>query len=159
VEPLVEAEHESNPLKDAEIIEDNLKRFPQFTRAQHEAQLQEAKREKVYVNDTYQVNVRLVEKSYHGAPVVWLSIKRRDKAPVHDWRALQEIKNQLVGRNCEGVELYPAEDRVVDTSNQYHLWVIADPHFRWPFGFREGMKDYSQDARHSRQRPMGETAG
>jgi hypothetical protein len=37
---------------------------------------------------------------------------------VHDWRDLQRIKNQLVGPECEAVELYPAESRKVDTANQ-----------------------------------------
>ena len=47
------------------------------------------------------------------------------------------IKNVLVGPNCEGVELYPAEDRLVDLANQTHVWCIDDPNFRFPFGFWE----------------------
>jgi len=35
--------------------------------------------------------------------------------------------------------LYPAESRRVDTSNQYHLWVMKDPMFKFPFGFKERM--------------------
>jgi multidrug resistance efflux pump len=49
----------------------------------------------------------------------------------------QQIKNELVGEECEGIELYPAESRKVDTSNKYHMWCIADPAFRFPVGFRE----------------------
>ena len=49
----------------------------------------------------------------------WLSIKRRDRAPVHDWRELQQIKNMIVGDEHEGFEVYPAESRLVDTANQY----------------------------------------
>ncbi|GHO61302.1 hypothetical protein KSC_001940 [Ktedonobacter sp. SOSP1-52] len=45
------------------------------------------------------------------------------------------IKDELVGPECEGVELFPARSREVDTSNHYHLWVIDDPTFRFPFGF------------------------
>jgi hypothetical protein len=69
---------------------------------------------------------------------VHLSIKRRDKLPVHDWRDLQRIKTELLGPECEAVELYPAESRVVDTANQYHLWGMADPAFRFPIGWNEG---------------------
>lgn len=94
--------------------------------------------DEVWLNDTYQVNVRRMKAADEGAPdMVHLSIKRRDKAPVTDWRDKQAIKNQLVGPECEGVELYPAESRMVDTANQYHLWCIADPTFRFPFGWQK----------------------
>ena len=86
----------------------------------------------LYVNDIYQVAVRPIE-----GGLIHLSIKRRDRKPIHDWRDLQKIKNELVGPENEGVELYPAESRLTDTVNQYHIWVIADPSFRFPFGFGE----------------------
>ncbi|HRH85667.1 MAG TPA: hypothetical protein PLO41_02360 [Rubrivivax sp.] len=65
----------------------------------------------------------------------WLSIKRRDRAPVHDWRELQQIKNMIVGDEHEGFEVYPAESRLVDTANQYHVWVFVDPAVRLPVGY------------------------
>lgn len=68
-------------------------------------------------------------------PLMHLTIKRNDREPIHDWRDLQEIKNALVGPECEAVELYPAESRRVDTANQYHLFAIAEVGRRWPFGF------------------------
>jgi hypothetical protein len=34
------------------------------------------------------------------------------------------------------VELFPAESRLVDTANQYHLWVMADAEYRFPFGYQ-----------------------
>ena len=85
----------------------------------------------LYKNDMYQVAVRDLGENLG----VHLSIKRIDRAPIHDWRDLQEIKNQLVGPECEGVELYPAESRRVDTANQYHLFVVKDTKYRFPFGF------------------------
>jgi hypothetical protein len=81
---------------------------------------------KLYVNSRYQVAVEVSDAVTH------LSIKRIDQQPVHDWRDLQRIKNELCGPECEGVELYPAEGRVVDIANQYHLWVVRD---RIPLGF------------------------
>lgn len=86
----------------------------------------------VWKNETYQVSVRTTE----GGKVAHLSIKRIDRQPVHDWRDLQAIKNQLVGPECEAVELYPSESRLVDTANQYHLWCITDSTYRFPFGFQ-----------------------
>lgn len=34
------------------------------------------------------------------------------------------------------VELYPAESRLVDTANQYHLYVVDSKAFRFGFGFQ-----------------------
>lgn len=36
----------------------------------------------------------------------------------------------------EGIELYPAESRLVDTSNQYHLWVFKGRRLATGFQFR-----------------------
>jgi hypothetical protein len=47
------------------------------------------------------------------------------------------IKDELVGPECEGVELFPARSREADAANQFHLWVIAAEQFRFPFGFAE----------------------
>jgi hypothetical protein len=96
----------------------------------------------VFKNWLYQVSVRKTPTDFEredGSGVVvnlvHLSIKRIDKKPVHDWRDLQRIKNQLLGEECEAMELYPAESRLVDTANQYHLWGYDDPGLRAPFGF------------------------
>lgn len=70
-----------------------------------------------------------------GITMVHLSIKRLDQEVVHDWRHLQKIKSEIVGAECEAVELYPAESRLVDGANQFHLWCLAVPQHRWPFGF------------------------
>lgn len=68
--------------------------------------------------------------------MVHLSIKRRDKQPCRDWRDFQRIKNELVGPEAEGVEIYPAESRLVDLAAQFHLWVFTTG--KLPFGFDEG---------------------
>ena len=93
--------------------------------------------ENVWLNSTYQVNVRDVEGEGILPGTTWLSIKRRDKEPIHDWRDLQEIKTKLCGPEREAVEVYPAESRVVDTANQFHLWVLPEGQ-RVPFGFDDG---------------------
>jgi hypothetical protein len=71
-----------------------------------------------------------------AGPITWLSIKRNDRAPIHDWRELQRIKNELCGPDREAIEIYPAEDRKVDTSNQFHLWVFPKG-LRIPIGYDE----------------------
>lgn len=109
------------------------------TRDAAAAQVERLRRQSVYMNDLYQVNAQLVAAPFGAVAgdVMWLSIKRRDKAPVHDWRELQAVKNLIIGPEHEGFEVYPAESRLVDTANQYHLWVFLDPKFRLPVGFRE----------------------
>jgi hypothetical protein len=118
---------------------------------------------KIYKNSTYQVHVAnkteteemILDEKYKNIGMTYLSIKRIDKEPIHDWRDLQEIKNQLCGKDREGMEIYPREDRVVDTANQYHLFVFPKD-YRIPFGFSAGMKtnkEYNKEGRFSKQRP------
>jgi hypothetical protein len=40
----------------------------------------------------------------------------------HNWQHLQRIKNDLLGEEWEGVELYPQQSRLCDEANLYHLW-------------------------------------
>lgn len=87
----------------------------------------------VWANNRYVVVVRHCGENPATGPLVWLSIKSVENDARHDWRDFQRIKNELVGEEAEAVELYPAEGRLVDTSNQFHLWCF--PEFRFPFGF------------------------
>lgn len=109
----------------------------------------------IWLNNKYQVALRRQkdENPNTNLPdLIHLSIKRRDNNPVRDWRDLQRIKNELVGPECEGVELFPAESRLVDTANQLHLWVWDDPTFRFPIGFNEGRIVSNAETNGSRQR-------
>lgn len=90
----------------------------------------------IYVNNRYQVmRFHVPVEGWPEGYVEWLNIKRRDRDWMHDWRELQRIKNELCGPEREAIEIYPAESRLVDTSNQYHLWVLA-PDAALPFGYR-----------------------
>ncbi len=91
-----------------------------------------------YCNDVYHVVVRRLEKAGPDRDdMLHLSIKRLDRQPIHDWRDLQRIKSELVGPECEAVELYPAESRLVDSANQFHLWAVVNPRYRFPIGWKE----------------------
>ena len=85
-------------------------------------------------NNIYTVHVEGCDVPAPMGPVAWLSIKRNDRQTIHDWRELQRIKNEIMGEECEAVEIYPAESRVHDTANQYHLWCFA-PGYQLPFGY------------------------
>lgn len=120
-------------------------------------------------NDEYQVSIDKAPKHGFGPMTIWhLSIKRIDRETLHDWRDLQAIKNALCGDEAEAIELYPAQSRVVDTSNQYHLFVFmadADRAFpTFPVGWTAGMvlepdtKDGSFHVGRARQRPLAKGA-
>ena len=94
-------------------------------------------------------------------PIIHLSFKRRDNIAITDFRDFQRIKNELVSTEAEAVQIFPPEHQLVDTANQYHLWVMApmpgDPDKEWPhmpFGFRDSrlVSDGVSEAGHGRQR-------
>lgn len=129
-------------------VEDTMKKFG-MTKGAAEREIARLKQQKIWMNDTYQVNIDYdppQRKAWGWPRIIHLSIKRRDKESIHDWRELQEIKNKLVGPEHEAVELYPAESRKVDTSNQYHLWVFWDAKVRLPFGYGERLVGTPEEA-------------
>ena len=112
----------------------------------------------IWRNDTYQVSVYRDDPPQPDWPrIIHLSIRRLDRKAIRDWRDFQDIKNQLVGPECEGVELYPAESRCIDLANQFHLWVIDSTESRFPFGFHEGRHVDDTDVAGSIQRKLDPT--
>jgi len=98
----------------------------------------------LYLSEFYQVAIDKDPPHAFPGVVMWhLSIKRIDKEPIMDWRDLQAIKSQLCGDEAEALQLFPAESRCVDTSNQYHLWVFMRSGTqrlpRIPCGWTKGM--------------------
>lgn len=112
---------------------------------------EERERCQLWANSRYQVAV------YEQDEMVHLSIKRIDNEPIHDWRDLQRIKDEIVGPENEALELYPARSRVVDTANQYHLWCLSEPGKMIPVGFSTGMRDQFQGGG-AAQRPFEDDA-
>jgi hypothetical protein len=105
----------------------------------------------LWANDLYQVEVER-----RPDEMVRMNIRRRDGYVGRDWRHLQQIKNEIVGPECEAIELYPAESRLVDTSNKYTLWAVPDPTFRFPFGWtaRDVREPEVHDVPGMRQAPL-----
>lgn len=107
----------------------------------------------IWMNNRYQVALYEDAPQEGWPPMYHLSIKRLDKQPIHDWRDLQRIKNELVGPEHEAIEIFPAESRLVDTANQYHLWVFKSPEVRVPVGFTVRMVSNTSEGG-SVQRPF-----
>lgn len=136
-------------------VSDAVRGFPDlgFKQDDYEDIVSRYHKEEVWVNDKYQVSVRRDIKHPGWPDMIQLSIKLLTQEPVHDWRDLQNIKNLLVGEENEAVELYPAESRLVDAANHYHLWVIAKPGIKFPFGFPVRMTS-SESIGDDKQRPI-----
>jgi hypothetical protein len=132
------------------LIQDAM-RLAGMTREEAIRQLDKSTEAEVWVNDIYQVAV-----SDHGEDFIQLNIRRRDGGPIlRDWRHFQRIKNEIVGEEHEGVELYPAESRLVDTANKFHIFVLREPGVRFPFGWDKRDVQYeSGSVSGSRQRSL-----
>jgi hypothetical protein len=107
---------------------------------------------RTFVNSRYQVVSRQFPNKAMGVDMLHLSIKRHDREIIHDWRDLQRIKNEFAGPECEGVELYPAESRLVDSANQYHLWCLPKGLF-FQLGFTDRRLVSELNMGKSKQRP------
>jgi hypothetical protein len=142
----------SKPIYD-ELLTTTMQRMSLSAEDARALLLKEHAESEIWINDLYQVMVRRKPDE-----LVWLCIRRRDGKPImRDWRHFQKIKNELVGPECEGLELYPAESRLVDTSNKYHLFVCADPTYRFPMGYdaRDVSDHHTAGARPGlKQRPL-----
>ena len=104
-------------------------------------QIEEATQAETWMNNLYVATVHDAEPWTEGWPLMrQLSIRRIDRAVIHDWRHLQQIKADIFGPDAEAVELYPSARRVVDTANSYHLWVLTPPGVMFPFGWSVGLR-------------------
>jgi len=115
----------------------------------------------IWMNNRYQVikseaGSVVMPDTEEERSIVHLSIKRIDKKPIHLWRDLLRIKNELVGDECDAIELYPRMSRLVDSSNQYHLFVFPEG-YHFPIGFNDRFVkdgDGTTDADKPRQQPI-----
>jgi hypothetical protein len=103
-------------------------------------------------NNVYTV---LIEELDEPAGMTHLSIRRNDRHWTRDWRHMQRIKNELMGPEREAVELYPAESRLVDAANQYHLWVAPEGN-NFSFGYQRREVEGPVFGVGGRQRPFTE---
>lgn len=107
----------------------------------------------VYQNSHYLVTKRvLFDADAGGKDYFQLSIRNLENNARHDWREFQRIKNELCGPEYEAVELYPAESRLTDSSNQFFLWVLPEGE-RVRYGFTDRLV-MNQGGRGAQQRPF-----
>jgi len=82
-----------------------------------------------YSNNLYVVVIEMT------SPLIHACVRRHDRKPCTDWNHLQQIKNELIGAEHEAVELFPAESRLINITNECHLWAHPKAGFCFPFGF------------------------
>lgn len=111
-----------------------------------------------YRNSRYTVTVR--EEDYAAADAAagvlrgkHLSVSNRDTSARHDWRDFQRLKNELVAPDWEAVELYPAERRLCDSANQYHLFAFPGGTAFAFLGFQERLISEDPGSTGAVQRP------
>jgi len=108
----------------------------------------------MWMNDRYVVTV------FERGVLTELSIRRQDREYPRDWRHFQRIKNEICGPEREACELFPAESRLVDGANQFHLWVLPAG-MQFPFGYHghravlNGDEEWLRDVG-GKQRPLEE---
>lgn len=158
MEPILRAEGPSKPLKPREVIAQCMS-FG-MTRAQAKLEYRRLRGLEWWGNDQYSASVDRDCNMHTLGPtarVVHISVHRRDRAPVTDWRHMQEIKNAVIGAEAEAVSIHPAESRVVDTANEFHLFAAFDrasnTPLAVPMGFPNGMKQ-SKSGGGAVQRPL-----
>ena len=82
----------------------------------------------IYVNNLYQVSI------HHIGGLKMLMVKHRHRSyPVEEWEVLQRIKNEVLGKEVEAVQLYPAETRREWGAKATYLFCL-ELGAEWPIG-------------------------
>ena len=116
-QPLVRDPDWYRDQKRAEVAETVRAKFPDIS----DGALDDLISDETWGNDRYTVSVHLLDGDRDG--FVELAVHNHNRTPHVPWRHLQQIKNEVMGADREAVQLFPAEDRLVDTANEYWLYV------------------------------------
>jgi len=92
----------------------------------------------VYANSFFYVVVYILD------GIIQLSIKPFDPSDKPTWKDLQQIKNEIVSRESEAIELFPAESRCVESEGHTYLWVLHDQQ-QYPIGFGFNLEKLSSE--------------
>lgn len=90
--------------------------------------------EAFFTNGKYAVQIRTLQTPW--GPVEHAAISTLTGVDI-PWRDKQRIKNELFGPERTAVEVFPAESRLVDGANMFHLWILPAG-TTLPFGLESG---------------------
>ncbi len=85
-----------------------------------------------FASDKHSVQISFLYKEPFGY-IAHLWVRRQDGKPT-TWKELQQIKNELIGEDKMGIEVFPKTETLVDQAPMYHVWVFD----RFDFGIYEG---------------------
>ena len=92
-------------------------KFPQIT----DKVLDSQESDETWGNDRYTVSIHFLDGKRDG--FVEMGIHNHNRTPHVGWRHMQQIKNEVMGADREAVQIFPSEDRLVDTANEFWLYV------------------------------------
>lgn len=96
-----------------------------------------------WCNDKCQVFVYDYPEVEGWPPIIEMSLKLNSREPWRDWRDFYRIKSELCGTMCWAIEVYPSQDALVDSANQYHMFVFP-PGMQFPIRLAQAaITDYS----------------
>lgn len=75
----------------------------------------------VWGSSQYTVTVHYLDDNRDG--FVEVGIHNYHRTTHVPWRHIQQIKNEVFGPDREAVQLFPAEDRLLDSANEYWIYV------------------------------------
>lgn len=79
-----------------------------------------------YRNNRYMVMIDDNVKMSDGSTATKAMVQRHDDAVFPDhWRELQNIKNEIFGREATAIEYFPAESELSDKANIYWLYILT----------------------------------
>ena len=77
--------------------------------------------DEVWGSSQYTVTVHYLDDNRDG--FVEVGIHNYHRTTHVPWRHIQQIKNEVFGPDREAVQLFPAEDRLLDSANEYWIYV------------------------------------
>lgn len=80
--------------------------------------------DQVWRNNKYVVQAFLNQEIL-GHKATKLMIRRCDSKPIHSWMDLQRIKNELFGKEAQGLEMYPRQSELINSHNLYWIWILS----------------------------------
>lgn len=80
---------------------------------------------RAFQNNRYVVMINDQAPMTQGVTGTRVMVQRHDDAvfPNH-WQELQNIKNELFGREATAIEYFPAESALSDAANIYWMWIL-----------------------------------
>lgn len=86
-----------------------------------------------YANLWYVALVRTISSAW--GTVHHAAIRNAESSDI-PWAEKQWVKNQVFGPEAQAIEVFPAESKLIDEANMYHLWVLDSI----PFGLHASQR-------------------